>query len=242
MTGSRRRAALVGTGLIGGSVGMALRANGWHVTGTDRDDRSAARALELGAVDAVGSDPSRGTDRRRRSGRVDPRDRPSDPRTGRRRHRRRERQAAGGQRGRPPPVRRWSPDGGLRSDRHRRCPTGPLRRSDLGPDPEPPHRPRGAQPGQFGRAFVRRRRDHPRSRRPRPVGRHRVARPSPHCCHPDGPRRHPVGGARCAVAPGGRRLPRHDAASRPAIRGSGSTSAPTTGPRSSMCWTICWHR
>ncbi|MFI5044017.1 MAG: arogenate dehydrogenase, partial [Acidimicrobiales bacterium] len=58
MTGSRRRAALIGTGLIGGSVGMALRANGWHVTGTDRDDHSAARAMELGAVDAVGEDPS----------------------------------------------------------------------------------------------------------------------------------------------------------------------------------------
>jgi len=58
VTGSRRRAALIGTGLIGGSVGMALRANGWHVTGTDRDDHSAARAMELGAVDAVGEDPS----------------------------------------------------------------------------------------------------------------------------------------------------------------------------------------
>ena len=34
----QRRAGLVGTGLIGGSIGMALRRAGWHVTGTDADD------------------------------------------------------------------------------------------------------------------------------------------------------------------------------------------------------------
>jgi prephenate dehydrogenase len=48
----------VGTGLIGGSIGMALRGRGWHVTGTDRDPTQAARALELGALDAVGDDPA----------------------------------------------------------------------------------------------------------------------------------------------------------------------------------------
>ena len=51
-----RRAAVVGTGLIGGSLGLALRARGWHVSGTDRDERAAARALELGALDSVGED------------------------------------------------------------------------------------------------------------------------------------------------------------------------------------------
>jgi prephenate dehydrogenase len=51
------RAAIVGTGLIGGSLGLALRARGWTVTGTDSDDRNAARALEIGAIDAVGDDP-----------------------------------------------------------------------------------------------------------------------------------------------------------------------------------------
>jgi prephenate dehydrogenase len=50
------RAQVIGTGLIGGSIGLALRAQGWHVTGTDADDAAAARALELGAIDAVGSD------------------------------------------------------------------------------------------------------------------------------------------------------------------------------------------
>ena len=55
--GPARRAAVVGTGLIGGSVGMALRAAGWHVTGWDHDAAGAARALELGALDEVGTDP-----------------------------------------------------------------------------------------------------------------------------------------------------------------------------------------
>ncbi len=52
-----RRAGLVGTGLIGGSVGLALRRAGWHVTGSDTDPVRAARALELGVVDAIGVDP-----------------------------------------------------------------------------------------------------------------------------------------------------------------------------------------
>jgi prephenate dehydrogenase len=52
-----RRAAVVGTGLIGGSIGLALRAQGWHVTGRDRNEQAAARGVELGAFDAVGVDP-----------------------------------------------------------------------------------------------------------------------------------------------------------------------------------------
>jgi len=50
------RAVVVGTGLIGGSIGMRLRAMGWHVTGRDRDPARAERALELGALDAIGDD------------------------------------------------------------------------------------------------------------------------------------------------------------------------------------------
>lgn len=46
----------MGTGLIGGSVGLALRAAGWYVTGTDQDPTRAERALELGVIDAVGAD------------------------------------------------------------------------------------------------------------------------------------------------------------------------------------------
>lgn len=56
MSGSRR-ALVVGTGLIGGSIGRALRARGWQVTGRDADPARAHRALELGAIDEVGEGP-----------------------------------------------------------------------------------------------------------------------------------------------------------------------------------------
>jgi prephenate dehydrogenase len=51
------RAAIVGTGLIGGSIGLALRARGWHVTGQDTDPQRSRRAQDAGALDAVGFDP-----------------------------------------------------------------------------------------------------------------------------------------------------------------------------------------
>ena len=52
-----RRANVIGLGLIGGSVGLALRARGWHVSGQDRVEATTERALALGAVDAAGLDP-----------------------------------------------------------------------------------------------------------------------------------------------------------------------------------------
>ena len=58
MTGTTKRVAIIGTGLIGGSIGMALRDRGWHVTGRDADATRAEKAAELGALDAVGDDPS----------------------------------------------------------------------------------------------------------------------------------------------------------------------------------------
>jgi len=51
------RAEIVGTGLIGGSLGLALRAKGWHVSGVDADPATARRAVEVGAADRVGEDP-----------------------------------------------------------------------------------------------------------------------------------------------------------------------------------------
>ena len=51
------RAVVIGTGLIGGSIGLRLRQLGWYVTGRDDDPARAARALALGALDAVGDDP-----------------------------------------------------------------------------------------------------------------------------------------------------------------------------------------
>jgi len=47
----------VGTGLIGASIGLALRARGWHVTGTDHQLDRAHQAVAVGALDAVGVDP-----------------------------------------------------------------------------------------------------------------------------------------------------------------------------------------
>jgi prephenate dehydrogenase len=52
-----RRAAVIGTGLIGGSIGMAPRRRGWQVSGTDRDEARAERAVALGALDDIGHDP-----------------------------------------------------------------------------------------------------------------------------------------------------------------------------------------
>jgi len=52
-----RRAVVVGTGLIGGSIGLALRKQGWHVTGRDLDSGRTTQALNAGALDAVGDDP-----------------------------------------------------------------------------------------------------------------------------------------------------------------------------------------
>ncbi len=52
------RANVIGAGLIGGSVGMALRERGWFVTISDIDGASQSEALNRGAADAVGVDPA----------------------------------------------------------------------------------------------------------------------------------------------------------------------------------------
>lgn len=51
-----RRALIIGTGLIGASVALALREQGWHVSGLDRDEERLTEALDAGVIDAVGSD------------------------------------------------------------------------------------------------------------------------------------------------------------------------------------------
>jgi prephenate dehydrogenase len=55
-TTRQRRAQVVGTGLIGGSIGLALRARGWRVTGDDLDPARATDAVAMGALDSVGHD------------------------------------------------------------------------------------------------------------------------------------------------------------------------------------------
>lgn len=49
-----RRANVIGLGLIGGSIALALREAGWTVTGSDADDATERRAAGDGIVDAVG--------------------------------------------------------------------------------------------------------------------------------------------------------------------------------------------
>ena len=50
----RRTAVIVGVGLIGGSMGLALRRAGWHVVGVERNPEWGADALEAGAIDEIG--------------------------------------------------------------------------------------------------------------------------------------------------------------------------------------------
>jgi prephenate dehydrogenase len=57
-SGVRRRALVVGTGLIGGSIALGLRRRGWHVSGLDADEGRLQEALEGGVIDASGDDPS----------------------------------------------------------------------------------------------------------------------------------------------------------------------------------------
>ena len=44
---------MIGLGLIGGSVALALRERGWHVSGEDIDASTASVALDRGVVDAL---------------------------------------------------------------------------------------------------------------------------------------------------------------------------------------------
>ncbi len=54
-----QKAALIGTGLIGGSIGVALRERRLvaHINGYDSDPQSCLRALERGAVDRIAHSP-----------------------------------------------------------------------------------------------------------------------------------------------------------------------------------------
>lgn len=51
-----RRANVVGLGLIGGSLAVALRERGWHVSGSDDRDDVVVEAREREVIDAVGID------------------------------------------------------------------------------------------------------------------------------------------------------------------------------------------
>ena len=57
MSDVTRRANVIGLGLIGGSIALALRSRGWHVQGDDRHDDAISEALTRGVIDASGLDP-----------------------------------------------------------------------------------------------------------------------------------------------------------------------------------------
>ena len=57
VTDMPRRANVIGLGLIGGSIALALRARGWVGAGDDSDDDTAKRALSSDVVDQLGIDP-----------------------------------------------------------------------------------------------------------------------------------------------------------------------------------------
>jgi prephenate dehydrogenase len=50
-------AGIIGTGLIGGSIGLGLRTAGWAVAGWDPDPAALAQALAAGALDETVADP-----------------------------------------------------------------------------------------------------------------------------------------------------------------------------------------
>lgn len=53
---TNRRATVVGLGLIGGSLCVALRERGWLVSGDDQDAQRVTEALERGLISAAGID------------------------------------------------------------------------------------------------------------------------------------------------------------------------------------------
>ncbi len=57
MTTADTTANVIGTGLIGGSVGLALRDQGWTVHAVDTDETVAAKSVAIGAADHVGLNP-----------------------------------------------------------------------------------------------------------------------------------------------------------------------------------------
>lgn len=54
---SRRRANVIGLGLVGGSIALGLRDRGWQVSGDDVDPDIGRTALDRNVVDTLGLDP-----------------------------------------------------------------------------------------------------------------------------------------------------------------------------------------
>ena len=204
-------ANVIGVGLIGGSIGMALRARGWKVFGSDADETMVAKALELGAVDAIGLDPDAA---------ITFVATPVRSITEAARHALaagcRVVTDAGSVKGpvveadRRRPVRRRSSDGGIGAGGRRGRGRRAVRGRGLGAHSDERHRGQRVHAGGRGGLVVRGRSGRPASRAPRRARRRRLARASPHRGDADGCRGDSRRGARSVAATCSRRLPRHD--------------------------------
>ena len=206
-----RRANVIGLGLVGGSIGLALRERGWHVSGDDADADRLARGDRAWRDRRQRCRSERRDHVRRGAGARDRR--PGEAgarRDDRRRHRRRIGEVGGVRGVRRSALRRRAPDGGQRARRSRRRRRGDVQRCDLGADARRPQRRRHVRPGHVGGVVARRRRRRPRAGTPRPRRRGGQPRSAPRRGDADAPRRRPGRGARRAAAPRRRRLPRHD--------------------------------
>ena len=58
MARETKRVGIVGLGLIGGSLGLDLQAEGWDVQGLVHRSATAERAKERGLVSEVSTDPA----------------------------------------------------------------------------------------------------------------------------------------------------------------------------------------
>ena len=207
----RGRANVVGLGLIGGSVALALSARGWTVTGEDAEPGRVEAALRMGAIAAGGLDPDASLTVRRHPGLGGARSGQAGIGLDQRgRHGRRQREGAGGSRGHRRALLWRPPDGGLGARRSRRRRCHHVRGRGLGPHTDRGHvrhhvrrrRPGGVGPGgRGGRAAAG---------APRRAGGGGEPRAPPGRGRADDHGRRAGRGARRPAAPGRRRLPGHD--------------------------------
>ena len=216
------RVAVIGTGLIGGSIGLALTRLGHEVVGYDRDAERVERAKAVGAVteiagsiaDAARTPPSwssrsrwarSSTPRSPRSTRAPQ----SSPMSGRSRDRSSPRSKPRGRR--RGALRRRAPDGRFGAGGRRRRRRRFVRWCDVGAHAD-------ARDGRDGVHAVARAHPRPRcgsrdghARAPRRARRARESRPAARGEHADGCRDGARGGTPHLATARGRRVPRYDA-------------------------------
>ena len=227
------RAWVIGCGLIGGSVAAALTERGWHVSVTDTDESTLARAIERGIAHTIGPDPDAVHRVLCGPGGGHPRSCTSRPFGLRRRcHRRRIDQENGCRCGHRRPIRRWPSDGRIGAGWHRRRRSGPVPQRHMGPHTPSRHRGVGVRHRSNGGQEPWSRGAHHAGGRARQDGRPGVPRSPSDRRRPHDPRRRIVGRASSPPEAGGWRLQGHDKDQRRSTLPSGPTSSPRTPNRS----------